>query len=189
MDIGVIAKRYARALLRYAVESGAEDTVYDEVRQFILDYGAVPQLREVLHDPLLSSAEKERILCQAAACGAESPSPVFRRFAALVVAHHREAFMLFIAHSYADLYLRHKGIRTARLTTAVPVSDAVSRRLTDWAATTAGPGVTLRLETDVDPALLGGFIFQVGDRRLDASVASQFEQIKKQFIEKNKRIV
>ena len=186
MDIGVIAKRYARALLQYAVGEKAEDTVYDEVLQFIHDYRTVPQLREVLHNPLLSPAEKERVLCQAASTAA---SPVFRKFAALVVAHHREAFMLFIAHSYADLYLRHKGIRTARLTTAVPVSDAVSRRLTDWAATTAGPGVTLRLETDVDPALLGGFIFQVGDRRLDASVASQFEQIKKQFIEKNKRIV
>ena len=189
MDIGVIAKRYARALLRYAVESGAEDVVHDEIRQFILDYGAVPQLREVLHDPLLSPAEKERILCQAATRGPEPLSPVFGRFAALVVAHHREAFMLFIAHSYVDLYRRHKGIRTARLTTAVPVSDAVRRRLVDWAAATAGPGVELRLETDVNPDLLGGFVFQIDDRRLDASVASQFEQIKKQFIEKNKRIV
>ena len=37
--------------------------------------------------------------------------------------------------------------------------------------------------------ILGGFIFQIDDMRLDASVRQQFELIKKQFIEKNKRIV
>jgi F-type H+-transporting ATPase subunit delta len=41
----------------------------------------------------------------------------------------------------------------------------------------------------VDPKILGGFIFEIDDYRLDASVATQFEKIKKQFIEKNKRIV
>ena len=226
MDIGVIAKRYARALLQYARLEKAEDVVYDEVRQFILDYGAVPRLREVLHDPLLAPAEKERILRQAAAVAGNAVSPVFSRFAALVVAHRREAYMLFIAHSYVDLYRQLKGIRIARLTTAVPVGPDVPRRLSQWAAAATAPAATaaqgpaptgqgrkaagqgpvpaaqgseaaaqgsapgqVLVETEVNPDLLGGFIFQIDDRRLDASVASQFQQIKKQFIEKNKRIV
>lgn len=212
MDIGVIAKRYARALLQYARLEKAEDVVYDEVRQFILDYGAVPRLREVLHDPLLAPAEKERILRQAAAVAGTAVSPVFSRFAALVVAHRREAYMLFIAHSYVDLYRQLKGIRIARLTTAVPVGPDVPRRLSQWAAAATAPAATaaqgpapagqgseaaaqgsapgqVLVETEVNPDLLGGFIFQIDDRRLDASVASQFQQIKKQFIEKNKRIV
>lgn len=216
MDIGVIAKRYARALLQYARLEKAEDVVYDEVRQFILDYGAVPRLREVLHDPLLAPAEKERILRQAAAVAGTAVSPVFSRFAALVVAHRREAYMLFIAHSYVDLYRQLKGIRIARLTTAVPVGPDVPRRLSQWAAAATAPAAQgskaaaqgpapagqgseaaaqgsapgqVLVETEVNPDLLGGFIFQIDDRRLDASVASQFQQIKKQFIEKNKRIV
>ena len=195
MDIGVIAKRYARALLQYARLEKAEDVVYDEVRQFILDYGAVPRLREVLHDPLLAPAEKERILRQAAAVAGNAVSPVFSRFAALVVAHRREAYMLFIAHSYVDLYRQLKGIRIARLTTAVPVGPDVPRRLSQWAAAATAPAAQgsapgqVLVETEVNPDLLGGFIFQIDDRRLDASVASQFQQIKKQFIEKNKRIV
>ena len=44
MDIGVIAKRYAKALLLFAQEQKAEDTVYQEVLQFIDSYGKVEQL-------------------------------------------------------------------------------------------------------------------------------------------------
>jgi F-type H+-transporting ATPase subunit delta len=37
--------------------------------------------------------------------------------------------------------------------------------------------------------LEGGFIFEIGTYRLDASVASQIRRVKQQFIEKNRRIV
>jgi F0F1-type ATP synthase delta subunit len=36
---------------------------------------------------------------------------------------------------------------------------------------------------------LGGFRLTIDDLQLDASVATQFERIKKQFVEQNKRIV
>ena len=34
-------------------------------------------------------------------------------------------------------------------------------------------------KTEVDPDLIGGFIVQVEDKRLDASIASQLKQIRK----------
>ena len=53
MDIGVIAKRYAKALLDFAVEQKLEDTVYQEVMCFGATYREVPQLSQVLGNPLL----------------------------------------------------------------------------------------------------------------------------------------
>ena len=35
--------------------------------------------------------------------------------------------------------------------------------------------------TEVDPALIGGFIVQVEDKRLDASISSQLKQIEKEL--------
>ena len=41
----------------------------------------------------------------------------------------------------------------------------------------------------VDPSLIGGFVFDLGDEILDASVSSQLEKIRRAFIDKNRRIV
>lgn len=187
MDIGVIAKRYAKALLDFAVEEKCEDTVYQEVLQLITSYREVPQLSAVLGNPLLPQQQKIEVLDQAVSTG--PASPVFRKFAALVVAHRRESFMLFIAHNYVTLYRELKHISIGKLITAVPVSPEVASRLEKMVEKNSQSSVDVILETTVDPDIMGGFIFQIDDLRLDASVRQQFELIKKQFIEKNKRII
>lgn len=186
MDIGVIAKRYAKALLQFAQAEKAEDLVYREVQQLILSYRDVPQVSQVLGNPLLPSEQKEKVICQAASTAV---SPVFQKFAALVVAHRRESFMLFIAHSYVTLYRELKHISIGKLITAVPASEAVAKRLEKLVEDQSQGSVDVILDTEVNPDILGGFIFQIDDLRLDSSVKTQFELIKKQFIEKNKRII
>ncbi len=186
MDIGVIAKRYAKALLDFAVKQGQEDTVYNEVLQLIDSYRTVPQVATVLGNPLLPQAQKEKVICQAAAI---EPSAVIQKFAQLVVAHRRESFMLFIAHSYVSLYREMKHISIGKLITAVPANKTVAARLEKMVEQQSKGAVNVILETTVDPSIVGGFIFQIDDLRLDASVRAQFNQIKKEFIEKNKRII
>ena len=186
MDIGIIAKRYAKALLDFARLSKSEDKVYAEVLQFIESWNKVPQLSKVLGNPLLPAEQKEMVICQAAS---SAVSPTFQKFTALVVAHRRESFMLFIAHSYVSLYRKMKHISIGKLITAVPASKSVAHRLEKMVEAESASAVDVILETQVDPSIMGGFIFQIDDLRLDASVRSQFEQIKKQFVEKNKRII
>ena len=186
MDIGIIAKRYAKALLQFAQISKTEDVVYTEVQQFIESWSKVPQVARILGNPLLPAQQKEMVICQAASTAV---SPTFQKFTNLVVAHRRESFMPFIAHSYISLYRELKHISIGKLTTAVPVNKKVAARLEKMVEAESKNSVDVILETTVDPDILGGFIFQIDDLRLDASVRSQFEQIKKQFIEKNKRII
>ena len=45
------------------------------------------------------------------------------------------------------------------------------------------------MEAEVDPSLIGGFTLSVDDKLLDASVSRQLEEIRRQLMEKNKRIV
>lgn len=186
MDIGVIAKRYAKALLEYAMQQQCEDRVYDEMRQVIAAYRSTPQIAHVLSDPFQPVEQKESVICRAAS---DAASDVLRRFAALVVEHKRESLMLFIAHSYVSIYRKQKHISLGRLVTAVPASAEVAKRLEGLVKKASADAEDVIIEQNVDPAILGGFIFQIDDQRLDASVRTQFETIKKQFIEKNKRII
>ena len=50
-------------------------------------------------------------------------------------------------------------------------------------------GKEVIFDSKVNPALIGGGILGVGYWMVDASVAGQLKEMKKQFIEKNRRIV
>lgn len=188
MDIGVIAKRYAKALIEFAVEEKKEALVYDEIQTLIQSYREVPQLAAVLAGPVLPQDQKVSVLCQAVSKTGKC-SDVFQKFASLVVAHRRESFMLFIAYNYVTLYRELKHISIGKLITPVAVSPEVAKRLKDLVKQYSADSTEVILEESVDPSLIGGFIFQIDDMRMDASVRYQFEQIKKQFIEQNKRII
>ena len=84
------------------------------------------------------------------------------------------------------MYYRSRGVRVARLTTAVP-AEALERRLRTMLEKQLGCEVLL--ETSVDPDLLGGFTLEIGDYLLDGSVRRQIETIRRQFVISNNRIV
>lgn len=186
MNIGVIAKRYAKALLEYAIEKQCEEVVYHEAQRFIDVYRQMPELEEILDNPLLPSSAKAEAISRAAA---DNASAVFRKFAELVVSRRRASIMLFIAHAYIVLYRELKHISIGKLTTAVPIEDTVVQQLKKKVEKQLQQSSDVIIETHVDPRLIGGFVFSIDDYQLDASVATQFERIKKQFIEQNKRIV
>ena len=50
-------------------------------------------------------------------------------------------------------------------------------------------GCPVVIETETDPSLIGGFRVVVNGMMLDASVKHQLELLKRQFIEKNNRLV
>lgn len=190
MYIGTIAKRYATALLSFSLEQGVEDQVYEEVLRLIAVYRTTDEMRTVMADPLLGRDRKESVLISAAQTETGGDvSDVWRKFVTLVLSHRRESIMLFIAHSFITLYRSHKHISIVRLTTARRTSEAVRLRLKEMVEEHSRESSEVILSEDVNPELIGGFIFQLDDYRLDVSVRHEFETIKKHFIDKNKRIV
>ena len=111
----------------------------------------------------------------------------FKRFVQLVLNEKRENLLLFMVTSYIGLYRKQENISVGSLITATEPSPAVVERIRKMVMNeTKG---TAEFTTQVNPDILGGFIFQLGTYRLDASVAHQMSLVKKQFIEKNRRVV
>ena len=106
---------------------------------------------------------------------------------ALVLRNRRESHLHYIALTYLHLYRQLKHIGVGKLITAVPVSREVWERIRNSASTLLH--ARMELQTEVDPAIEGGFIFDINDFRLDASIATQIKKVKQQFIDKNRRIV
>lgn len=185
MDIGVVSVRYAKALLAFAKENGKEGQVYAEVKALADHYAQLPKLKKAIENPVLAEDEKLKLLIEVAG-GEKGTSDELKRFFQLVLHARRENMLQFMFWSYIDLYREDKHIITGRLITAVP-SEKLVKHITELLEQkTQG---SAELETRVDPEIIGGYIMEVAGLRLDASVANQLLRVKRQFSERNRRIV
>lgn len=186
MDIGIVSMRYAKALIEYAKSTGTEDELYRKFSMLERNLREYPDLRKALENPTLTTREKFRLICT----GAVGDAPAgreFTRFITLLLKNRRENLLHYISLAFMDLYRKRKHIGMGKLITAVPVSRTMWERIRNSASTMLH--ANMELQTEVDPSLLGGFIFDINDYRLDASVATQLKKVKQQFIDKNRRIV
>lgn len=176
MDLGVISVRYARALLKSAVQTKCEEKVYEDMQNVANAYATLPQLRRTIDNPMLPTEDKKKVL--AAACG-ENPSELTLRFLQLVLGEKREEVMQLIASSYITLYRKQKNIIHGRLITAAPVSKATEQKMQQMVQQKTDG--TVEFLTEVNPDIIGGFILEYDTYRMDASVQSQLRSILKEL--------
>ena len=88
--------------------------------------------------------------------------------------------------SFADQYREYRNIRQGSLVTAVH-HDALVARLEEIMSNSTGAKVSL--VEKVDDSLIGGFVLQVGDLCMDASVAGQFRKIRNALVDNDNRII
>jgi len=185
MNTGIIASRYATALLKLVEGTGNGDAVLAQVLVLQKALDSVPDMRRVLNDPAQVSGEAKVSLFKAALDNKEM-EPELEKFLWLLVRNDRIGDARLVFQSFVNSYYHDKGIVRAHLTVASPSKD-LEERLRKLIESRLER--KLLLETAVDPSIIGGFVLEVEDLLLDASVSRQIEIIRRQFVEKNKRIV
>ena len=176
MDIGVISTRYARALLKSAVDQKLDAQVYQEMQTLAKSFIEVPALRQTIDNPMLSKDKKQELLETAAG---QNPCPLTSSFIALVLKEDRESVIQFMANSYVTLYRKQKNVIRGRLITAARVSADTEQKMRQMVESkTQG---TVEFETEVNPDIIGGFILEYDTFRMDASVKSKLNNILNQL--------
>ena len=184
MNAGIVASRYARALLKFVQETGNGDKVYSQACVLVLRMEEIGQLKAYVCDQNNIGTDKRIALLEAAL--GEPMSMEIRRFVSLVHEKGRTSSIFRMFHAFISMYRQENGIKGGRLITALPAEGLKEKMEKAFSEKT---GADVRLEMKVNPDIIGGFIFELEDIRLDASVESQFRKIRRQLIEKNNRIV
>jgi len=86
-----------------------------------------------------------------------------------------------ITSEFEALVEKAQGIQRAKLTSAVPFTPAEIETLHRELEQLTGK--TIRLTTDVDPALIGGALVRIGDRVIDRSVRTLLDAITRRLHE------
>jgi F-type H+-transporting ATPase subunit delta len=174
-----VANRYAKALFSLALETGQLEDVHKDIA---LIHGLNhPEFSRMMVSPVVNSDAKSKTFD--AVFGGKI-SKLSQSFFNLVFRKGRFLSLNEIGQAFEDMYLDHKGVVVAELTTAVSVSESIKSEMR--AKLEALPflsGKSVILKEKVDPSIIGGYVLQIGGQSLDASIKRDLQVIKTQFVE------
>lgn len=172
-----LAARYAKSLIDLALEQGQLEAVYADMQWLQAACKGSKDLVNLLKSPVVSGDKKMKVL--EAIAGTQLSKLTFG-FNALLVRKGRESHLPEIAQAFISQYKEHKHIYTVKLTTATPINDQTRAAIVEQVKKSGG-FEQIELEEKINPDIVGGFVLQVGDRLVDASIAYDLKTIAKQF--------
>ena len=173
-----VATRYAKFLLQLAVDQQALANVSADMQLIEQAHSAHPSLRHILHSSTIQRPKKNAIL-QALFQG--KVHTITLQFLALIIQKRREQLLSAIAQAFLVQYDQRQGIQKACVTTPVPLSNTLAQQIQQLVQKVI-PCQRVVLEQRLDETLIGGFVLQTADHRLDQSLRKQLQTLKKHWV-------
>lgn len=172
-----IASRYAKSLIDLSIEKGELEKVYADMQLLQRICKSNPDFVVMLRSPVIKPDVKEKIV-DAILTG--KLSEITAAFTRLLVKKGREGNLPEISEACINLYKEYKNIHTIKLSTATVLSEDLKNEIINQIRKTSQME-NIEIETTVNEDLIGGFVLQVGDNLVDASIAYDLREITKQF--------
>ena len=170
--------RYAKSLADLATEQGTLDKVYADMNLIHKTCADNQGLALLLKSPIVKTDKKQSIMKE---IFSGKISKLTEQFILLITTKRREALLETIAQSFVQQYKERKKILTAVITTAQGLDEGLRKKVLDIVKSSAYSEVELVEKTN--PGRIGGFTLQVGDKRIDASIAKQVRKLAMAFTE------
>ncbi|MGC4023369.1 MAG: ATP synthase F1 subunit delta [Cyclobacteriaceae bacterium] len=169
-----VASRYVKSLLGLAVEQKALEQVHADMQLFDKACRESRELSVMLQSPIIKHDKKKDIL-----------EAIFKgKVHALTMAvidiltkKNREPLLPSIASEFENAYNQYKGIEKATVTTTIAIDDKLKKEIEAMVKKLSNKK-EVALTTKIDKDLIGGFILNVGDRQIDASIKNRLQALK-----------
>ncbi len=170
------AKRHAQAVFQLARERDEVEKWRSELKTIAATLGD-PQLRAILEDQKIHLGDKESLINKCL----PGISQLALNFTYLLVAKQRLNILEQIVSEYERMADALQGLEHAQVVTALPIDKQEEAKLTEHLATITGKKIVLT--TEVDPAIIGGFVARVGDKLIDGSTKAKLEALKRSLVQ------
>lgn len=173
-----LAGRYAKSLMDLAIERNELEAVHNDILQLQHLFKNSRELVNIMRSPVILPDKKQDVF-KAVTQG--RISQLTHSFFDLLVRKNREANFPEIVNALMEQYKHHKNIQTVTLTTARPISEEVKQDIIRKVQA-QNPGKNIELRTQVKEDIIGGFVLEMGDNLVDASISYDLKAIRKQFL-------
>ena len=169
------ASRFATALLELAIERNSVDKVARDLQYLLEVNQETKEFQILLKSPVINSTKKIEIFNELF----NDFEELTTLFIQLVTNKRREYMLAEIAFSFDALLKAKKGITPVTLISAVTLDESTKKTI----LSKIKPLVKgeLELTETIDESLVGGFIIRMDDKQIDASIASQFNNLKQRL--------
>ncbi len=169
------AIRYAKAVLSLAQDKNATQDVQADMQDIIKTVDGSAELRMVLNSPLIKNEVKLASLKEIFKSSGEVTQKLFD----VLIENKRVDLLADVAKQYIVLFDQLNNIQAAKVTTAVPLNEALTKVVLAKVKELTGNDATL--ENVVDESIIGGFILRVGDLQYNASIANKLTTLKREL--------
>ena len=177
MNQGIISTRYAKAFMKVGAENKCLDAFKADMDLIGSTISENPLFGQVLDNPVIKPQQKRKVMSELLE---KRVHPLTLNFINIIIHNRREPLLADVARNFADQYEKLKGIKRAHIVSAAVMDDKSKLQLQQQLNALFKADV--QVTADVNPDLIGGFVFRVGDQQYDASLSSGLERMKKKLI-------
>jgi F-type H+-transporting ATPase subunit delta len=171
-----LSDRYAKSLYDFADEKNQIEEVYGDLKLLANTLKENRDLQMLLRNPVVPPNQKHQIF-ESVFNG--TLHEISYQFVDLLLKKRREPNLDMICEEFFKLYNQAHNIKTAHIITAQPLSDELKSKIVSML--TEQTHATIELKEKVEPTIIGGFVIQVDDYFLDASVMTKINKLRQEF--------
>jgi len=167
--------RYAKALLELAIEKNNLDKVLNDMTYLLNMKNETREFYILLESPVISADRKIAIFNELF----DQFEEMSKMFIKLITNNRREFMLDEIAASFISQVKAYRGIVPVTLISAKKLNDATKKLILDKVQNSVNG--KLEVNEKIDESLIGGFIVQMENKQIDASIASEFNNLKQRL--------
>ncbi len=178
MDKSKINVRYSKAFFSLAKEKDLIGELQKDAELISSVSSSSSDFILLIESPVIPVSEKMKVLKVIF----EGKINLFSlNFLLLITQNRREKNIPGIFRVLEELYRKDLGIKTAVLTTAKPLNEALVDQIQQ--SLEIEFGAKIQLTQNIDEGLIGGFVLRVDDSQYDASISSQLKKVKEKLLQ------
>ena len=169
------AIRYAKAGLSLASDQKAAELVNKDMKLIVNTIAENEELDAMLKSAVVKSEIKKETLFKVFS----KVNGITKSLFELLVSNKRIELLSHVAIKYIHLFDELNGKEIATVTTAIPLTTELEKKVLAKVKTLTSKKVELK--NIVDESILGGFILRVGDKQYNASIANKLNTLRREF--------
>ncbi|HIX54271.1 MAG TPA: ATP synthase F1 subunit delta [Candidatus Sphingobacterium stercoripullorum] len=171
-----VATRYAKALIDSAEQQSKLETVKEDMQGVAKLFKQNSSLQYTLANPIIGPDKKQQII-KALLSGKVDNLVI--DFFLLLIRKGRGNVIVDTTNEFLNSYRSQQGIVQATVRSAESLSEEEMNKLRSKLQSETG--LIVELTNIVDPSLIAGFVIQVGDIRLNNSIAGKLNRLERHF--------
>ena len=171
--VGIIAYRYAKALIDLAIEQKVVEEVNNDMTLFEEVCNENKEFQSVMANPIVRHDKKKSIL---KSIFKSRVNPVTYSIFDVLTRKNRENLIYPISKEFQKLYVQLNKIEQATVTTVEELDEAQRAEFIKIVKEASGKAV--QLEEKLDSELIGGYVLRVGDTQIDTSIRKKINDLR-----------